>query len=369
MNIWMWIHDYEMEALARGDRERVRLASLHGEAYSYRQHAPDRMLSILEEGRRLALRLREPWWVLFYDHWKLETLIYYKDDYREVIDLAVRATLELRKPIFETYPLRFGIWCNLVAAYLCVDPRGYEPAIRQALAYLQTQVPSEGGDRYLLQARRHWFAYEIGELAQAQVLALEELAMADSDPDRQTARHHEVDTYKALCWIAFRRRNWSELAEYAGTGEERARSMSRDYRYELALFLLWQGLCARRDGRHEQARRLVRQGASQMARLGQPPGESYYDALAAFHEMSEHSEEAWQVREHELETTVGKGQLAYECLVRLKRVRLLEKLGRPIEAEVEAVRKAAAKLRAPGWYLEELRRVLRGEGNAEDWRV
>ncbi len=367
MNIWTWIHEFEMEAQVSGDRERVRLATLHGEAYGYRQNDPDRMLALLEEGRRLALRLHEPWWVLFYDHWKLETLIYYKDDYREVVDLAVRASLELRKPIFETYPLRFGIWCNLVAAYLCVEPRGYATAIREALAYLQTQVPAEGGDRYLLQARRHWFAYEIGELEEAHSLALEELAMADSDPDRHTARHHEVDTYKALCWIAFRRRDWPGLAEYASAGEERARSIH--YRYELALFLLWQALCAQWNGHQEQAKRLARQGTAQMARLGQPPGESYYDALASFHEMGENSEEAWQVRQRELDTTVGKGQLAYECLVRLKRVRLLRKLGRPMEEEVEAVHQAAAKLRAPGWFLEELGRVLRGECNEKDRRV
>jgi hypothetical protein len=369
MSIWTWIHEFEMEAHERGDRERVRLATLHGEAYVHRQKDPDRMLALLEEGRQLALRLHEPWWVLFYEHWKLETLIYYKDDYREVVDLAVRATLELRKPVFETYPLRFGIWCNLVAAYLCVEPRGYASAIRKALAYLQTQVPDEGGDRYLLQARRHWFAYEIGELEEAHALALEELAMADSDPDRATARHHEVDTYKALCWIAFRRRDWAGLAEYASTGEERARSVSRDYRYELALFLLWQALCARRDGHSEHAKRLARQGTAQMARLGQPPGESYYDALAYFHEMSENSEESWQVRQRELETTVGKGQLAYECLVRLKRVKLLKKLGAPLEEEIQAVHDATAKLRAPEWYLEELGRVLRGESNEKDWRV
>jgi hypothetical protein len=367
MTIWAWIHDFEMLARARGDAERVRLAVLHGEAYGHRQNDPDHMMALLEEGRRLAVRLREPWWVLFYEHWKLETLIYYKDDYREVVDLGVKATLELRKPIFEGYPLRFGIWCNLVAAYLCVDPRGHAAAISEALAYLRTQVPPEGGDRYLLQARRHWFAYEMGRLEEANALALEELAMADSDPDRHTARHHEVDTHKALCWIAFRRNDWPGLAGWAASGEERARAIS--YRYELALFLLWQALCARRDGLEDQARRLARQGTAQMARLGQPPGESYYDALATFHEMGESHEAAWEVRQRELSTTLGKGQLAYECLVHLKRARLLRTMGRPVEEEVAAVRTAAAKLRAPEWYLDQLERIVRGEHDEHDRRV
>src|SRR5205823_5605268 len=103
-----------------------------------------------------AQLLSEPWWVLFFDHWKVEALIYYKEDYRAVIDLAVQATLELRKPGFEQYPLRFGVYCNLVAAYLCVDPRGHAGAIREALGYLSGLVSADGSDRYLLQARRHW---------------------------------------------------------------------------------------------------------------------------------------------------------------------------------------------------------------------
>jgi hypothetical protein len=357
MTIWEWARDFERRARAAGDLERARLAHVHTEAYSHRQSNPDLMLAVLDEGRARARELGEPWWVLFFEHWKLETLIYYKDDYRHVIDLAVKATLELRKPAFEAYPLRFGIYCNLVAAYLCVDPRGHAGAIREALDYLRGQAPPDGSDRYLVQARRHWFAYELGELDEAHALALEELAMADADEDRHTARHHEVDTYKALCWVAFHRRDWAALADYAATGEARARAI--DYRYELALFLLWQALVARIEKNEDRARRLCRQGTSQMARLGQPPGESYYDALAAYHERGEDALAAWEVRQRELETTVGKGQLAYECLVHLKRVRLLRKLGRDAEAEAEAVRQAAARLRDPAWYLGELDRALR----------
>ena len=37
-------------------------------------------------------------------------------------------------------------------------------------------------------------------------------AMADTEPDRHLAAHHEVDTYKALCRIAFRKGDWPALA-------------------------------------------------------------------------------------------------------------------------------------------------------------
>ena len=352
MTIWDWIRDYEMQALGDGDADGVRLCLLHGEAYSHRQTAPGRMMELLEQGRQLAQRRREPWWVAFFDHWQIETLIYYEDDYREVIGRAVRLALESRKPAYEGYPLRFGIWCNLVAAYLCVDARGYAASIREALAYLATIVPEEGGEGYLLQARRHWFAYELADYGEAERLALEELAMCDADGDRHTAAHHEADTRKALCWISYRQGEWEKLAEHAATGEGLARELG--YRYELALFLMWRAACARRAGDETGARRHRRQAVGTMERLGQPPGESYFDALACYHEQAGETDDAWSVREEELACSQGKGHLAYEATIRLKRVALLKKRGRPLEDETAAARGAIARLRDPSWHLGQL---------------
>lgn len=358
MTIWEWMHDYELHAIQSGDALAVRMCRTHSEAYSHRQTSPQQMLEILREGRSLAERLREPWWMAFFDHWQLETLIYYLDDYRDVIERAVKLTLEVRKPAFESYPLRFGIWCNLVAAYLCVDARGYADAVREALAYLQSIVPEEGGDMYLLQARRHWFAYELGEYAEAERLAREELSMCARERDRYLAMHHEVDTYKALCWIAFRREDWTALMQSAEAGEAVAREM--DYRYELALFLLWRAACAMHEKSPTVAKRFCRLGMTTMARLGQPPGESYFDALATYYELSDDVEAAWQTREEELRSTVGKGQFAYEAQIRLKRLRLLRKRGRAHADELAAAQQAAERLRTPEWYLNELQRVLAG---------
>src|SRR4051794_34926010 len=111
MNVWDLVDEFESRARASGDRQRLRLAQIHPEAYHFRHTNPDQTLALFDEGRRLAVALAEPWWVLFYDHWYLETLIYYKDDYRHIIDRAVRAPLELRKPVHEQHPLRFFIHC------------------------------------------------------------------------------------------------------------------------------------------------------------------------------------------------------------------------------------------------------------------
>lgn len=358
MNVWDWIREFEWQARSRGDDRRARLTHYHPEAFQYRHTEPDRMLALLEEGRRLGRSLGEPWWVLFFDHWRVETLIYYKEDYTSLLDLAVQATLELRKPPLEQHPLRFAIYCNLVAAYLCIDPRGYVSAIQQALDYLHKEVPAEGEEKYLLIARRHWFAYELGRLEEANRLALEELALTDADPDRWIALHHSVDTYKTLCRIAHRRDDWSALMGYARAGEEVARNQGTKYPYELAAFLLAQALWSRHEGREEEAKRLYRRATAQMGRLGKAGDSSYYDALCAYHELGGQLTHALRARDRELEEIRGKGQLAYECECRLKRCRLVRKMGLPLEEEAQAVRIAMKRLREPSWYQTELDRVL-----------
>jgi hypothetical protein len=353
MTVWDWINDFDAEAHARGDQQRLRLSNFHRQAWDFRHTDPSRMLGLLDEGRRLAGSLGEPWWVHFFDHWRVESRIYYTDDYRDLIDLAAQVTFEVRKPIHEHHPLRFAVFCNLIAAYLCVDPRGYADAIRDALDYLREIAP-EGEDRYLLIARRHWFAWELGEVDTARRLALEELALADSDPDRHTAQHHEVDTCKSLCRICHRQGDWRALEEFARAGEERARQL--EYRYELALLLLWRAVCARHDGREEEGRRLCRQGVGRMARLGKAPDDSYFDSLAAFHELGGQFEEALHVRDRELAECINKGQVAYEVECRLKRCKLLRRMGQLHAEDIAACHPAIARLRAPDYYLAELER-------------
>ena len=62
-----WFAHFESEARGSGDLERMRLVSLVYEADRHRETTPDRMLALLDEGRRLARQLQEPWWVLFYE--------------------------------------------------------------------------------------------------------------------------------------------------------------------------------------------------------------------------------------------------------------------------------------------------------------
>src|SRR5207302_10771507 len=73
-----WFLHFEAEARVRRDPERLRLVALVYEADQHRETDPDRMLGLIDEGRRLARRLAEPWWARFYDDRRAGALTKYK---------------------------------------------------------------------------------------------------------------------------------------------------------------------------------------------------------------------------------------------------------------------------------------------------
>ncbi len=359
MSVWDWIEEFAAEANANGDEERLRLWEIQMRAFNHGKENPDLMLAALDEGRALAQQLNEPWWVLHFDHWRLQALLHYKLDYRDVLDLAVRATLEARKPSFAQLPQRICLHEDLIYSYLGIDPLGNADAIRAALDYMRTEVTEDLDCRYCVQNCRTEFALLRGALAEAEESARVTLAMADEDVHRGTAEHHAAYAHCDLCEIAHRRQDWDALREWSTEGETLARRT--DEHLKVAEFLLWQALLARRDGDEELARRHLRRALSRSRRVRSLPGTAYYNVLCAYHELGGELDRALEVRDLELRRLEGKGRLHDETRCRVKRCRLLGQLGRPLDVELAEARTAARRLRDPGPHLEELDRIERGE--------
>ncbi len=358
MNVWEWIDEYATQASARGDRERLALVEIHPEAYRHRHSEPSQMLALLEDGRRRAVALNEPWWILFFDHWSLETLIYYQDDYRTILDRAVRLTLALQQPNLEQHPLRFHAHCNLLAAYLCLDPRGHAEKVAAALDYLETLVADEGEGKYLLIARRHWFAYEMDRLEESVRLCLRLLELADADRDRHLALHHSVGAHLSLCRLSLAREDWAALAAHARTAEELA--SRRGAPYDRALAQLWQAVSAVQSGA-EEAARLLHAAQAKFARLGRPPDDNYHDALAAYHELAGDLLQALTVRTHQLDRLRDRGQDSTEAEIRLHILRLKALTGQSLDDEVSPLLAVTARLGTPGYYRERMERIQAGK--------
>jgi hypothetical protein len=355
MSVWDWVREYRRDAAARGDAARLRLTRLEHDAADFMESDPDRALALLDEGRRLAVALHEPRWALFYDHWRLQVLLHHKCDYREAGDLAVRAALEARKPAFADLPQRNCLQEDLINYYLGVDPVGHEAAVEQALSFMEQEVAPDMECRFCLATCRTRFERERGRPDAARAAGLRALALAEDDGEA----HYAVNAHTHLCHLAFLGGDLDALREYATGGEELARALPLK-QSELATFVLWQALLARRDGDEGRARRLQRAASARMGRLKAPPGEEYFDAWAAYHEEGGNHAAALQVRDRQLAGLAGTGQHAYECRARLRRCRLLARLDRLTDADLDAARAAAGRLRRPAAALAELARLAGG---------
>jgi hypothetical protein len=355
MTVWDWVEEFHRQALESGDADRARLPLYHYHAYRYRETDPDHAMSLFEEGGRLARQLNEPWWALFYDDWRVTGMLFFQRDFRRVLDLAVQNTLEVRKPLYTQFPLRFSIQRNLVAAYIGIDPSAYVEPIQEALAHLEAEVPVEGGDKYLVLGSRREFGLELDWLDMAEEASRRSLELADADTDRHSATHHATFSYSGLCEVAWRRQDWRVLEEASAQGEEAAQKS--DLQMELSEFILWQAVVARHKGDEERARRLYRRATGRVSRLQMPPDRSFYDGLSGFHELGDEPAKALQARQAELKEIAGMGRFAYETRCRLRVCRLRAQLGEPLADDLAAARESARKLRHPEACLEELDRI------------
>jgi hypothetical protein len=359
-----WIFEFERRAQAAGDRDRLRLVQLKDEAYAFRETDPDRALALFDEGRRLAERLAEPWWVLYYRRWHAHALMHFKRDYRSVLELAVANTLEARKPKYDGFPQRISIYADLVSAYTGIDPEGHAAAIIEALDSIEAEMPPSLECRLHLWGLRREFALQRRRWDEAEAAAQRSLEIIARKPDTATARHYLVSVYSGLCAVHFGRGEWDRLEEAASRGEAVAREVVGGHSLEWSECVLWGAVWARRDFPEPDwfAPILHEQAVAVILRLGTTPASSWFDALCAFHELGGELEAALEARDRELQAIAHQGRLACECRCRVQRCRLLARLGRLTAEDLQAAGTAARRLRDPALYLAELELLAGGGG-------
>ena len=122
-----------------------------------------------------------------------------------------------------------------------------------------------------------------------------------------------------------------------------------------------EGFFAGRSVDEARAQALRLWAFARMARMKQPPSPHWFNALCAWALYADDLPAALRVRDLELATCAGRGQLAYESNCHVERCRLLARMGRPLDEVLAAGRAAAGRLREPAPALDKLERAARGE--------
>jgi hypothetical protein len=351
MSVWDWVYEFQQQALDNDDDQRAELLYLFTQASELTETNPDQALAILAQGRALAEQLREPWWVLFFDHWRLQVLLFFKRDYGAARDLAVRAAVEARKPAYRHLPQRLCVHEDLIMAHIGTDPEGYASLIEQALVYMQQELTSDLECRFCILGLHATFQIERGRLDEAQDVCMRYLQFSGSEGEL----HSLADAHLLLCRLAYRRGDWSALLEWALAGEETARASEQPMRVTEAL--AWQAAVARQQNHDRIAKRLYRRATARPSRYNATPENGYYEALCAYHMVAGDHEAVLKVHEQHLTAIKNKGQIATEARCHVARCRLLAQMGLPLADEFAASRTAIQRLAKPATLQAELDQI------------
>ena len=352
-DVWAWIRDYASDAMERRDGPRIELVQRVWAALQQTRTQPDDAVEAFRQAQDLAARMEEPWWMMFCDHWTLQTLLFRKRDFVQSLPLALNAVEQARAPVFDEFPQRICLQEDLISALQGTDPIGHAPRIAEALAAMEAEVSPQSACYHCLLGLRTEHLRDTGRLAEARdnALAASKQAALASD------YHHVAEAYANLCQIAFLQNDWPRLRQWSTAGEMfDGRKTDEGCIAELRM---WQAAALRRAGEEADAFRQCRIARSRARAPGIVPTAGFFDAWSTLYEVAGDFRRALRVRDRELALLAGNGQAYLECQCHLKRARLRQALQLPFADDVAEVRRISASLRSPGGVQMELDDLLK----------
>lgn len=346
------MRDFHFRAVETGDYERQQLAILWERSVEFSYERPDEKLAILEQASALARKLNEPYWELFFDHWKIEVLLYEKHQPAVALKLAARGAFEVRKPIYDAFAYRPQITLSLTACYLKLDPIGYEKPLREAFEYarVQCQNDEELKPYFAQQWSRFLEAVGAPDAVEANWQHLYAAYQSGTEHYVLFALVHLCSTLASYDLSAAR----NHVGEFAALGLELCRIEERDR--EAAIFTMWAAVAARWNGDETEAQKLYQRAYEMQKRLTSPHDAVCF-AATIYHETAGDWNAALRVVEDEIKV-LHKHELAFlEAKRRLKEIKLLMKLERDTAKAIKKLRAVSSGLKSREHWDAELRKL------------
>jgi tetratricopeptide (TPR) repeat protein len=352
VNLWGWFYDLRQTAFAAGNKDVLRSIALHSEGWDNRERDPHRTLQMWQEARALAEKAGQAWLSLFHGYWCCEAILGYLDDVKEGLDAAVKLSVEAHKPQYRDCPVVGQAQRILVDAYIRMDILGYEPQIREALDYIETNIPLPESTYRLLMAHRSRLEYECGTLSDAHMWGRKFLDLSE---------HSDFHRSIALLWLCnldYRLGRTDKLTEYTNSA---LRSAQRSQRLgSQATCYLWNALFAAQQGEVVRAGQYLRQALLLRANIGTQPDDVYDDLLTEYYERTNAPEKAIAWREDRVRYLSTREQHYWAFMEQVKYACLLGRLNQPLDHVLEQATNTANRLLKPAPLLAKLERVATG---------
>jgi hypothetical protein len=338
-----------------GDEDRLQLVDLFYESHDHRETNPEYQLKLLTIGRNEARRLKEPWWVLFFESWRLTVMTSDLHDFASARPLVWELLAQLNSREWQDHSEAHSIRTNGLYTYLQVDPLGYRDELDQGFAALDGQITKEPvSERFVLSYR--WTEYLVE--TQSWEAALESaLRFRSLVQQGESSDWWNCWSLFLLCGTCHSLGRIDELATYAEEMTARSEDAHQLLRAH-ATGLVWSAVAHRIRGDEDSAARSFDRGTYFLEDLSSEH-EICADALAAYHELKGDWNAVLGVHERELNAISGKGRLHRECIIHMERCRLLSRLGNLTEQDLAVTRESISRMLKPEWYLEKLKDLNR----------
>ena len=354
VDLWGWFNKFKAAARANNDNERVKLVGQYETGMVYRFKEPEQALHSFSKGVDLARSLSEPYWELFFQYWCCDIYIFELRDLDKGLEKTIQTFLLAHKPPYQNAPVVGRVYITLVYAYYIIDAEGYADNIRDMLQYMMEKLPLDHDTLLRVQRYRAGLHYTFDEWDEAELEALKFLELARGIPMR------EDDAYQLLWNIALEKKDYERAIDYAIELEKASKRTGRDE--VIALSLLGQALCKQKlkqpDAHilYERALTIYEEYQGPQAR-----GINFYDVICAYLEGDDKPEAALDFRDQQLAMLVNTRKYSFELHCRLKRCRLLGRMGKPVQKELEAAYEATNRLKRPERDRKKLDLVKNGD--------
>jgi hypothetical protein len=351
-DVWTWFQGYRASLYHSGTPAHHEMLQVYDRANFLGGASSHLGLPLLHETRRRADDLGETCFSLFLAHWITENLLWQSRDYAAALENALGAVLTMRKVKDRACPLEDRLHINLIEVYTEVDPGGYRREIEDNLDYVTKNVELDYESHCMMAFRHGLMHARLGEDEAARSEANRCLATVE---EARGADYYRAVAHFVLSVVAFKSGDMPALRTTAAIGARMTRSGVPPI-YE-AEFALWEALAVRRLGENGADAKL-----REAVILGQrDPGAlsfAYFDALVAWQVDQEKFADAIAAREAQSKVIDGHGRALDTVELWLDGVKLRQKAGLPTDEAAQAVRDAAAKLRQPQPYLDQLAALL-----------
>lgn len=355
MDVIDWILKFTQQAINNNDRERLQLVYLYQQGDALRVSNPEGSYQVYQIGRQQAEQLDEPCWIMFFAQRMSSVCIYELENLDRAMELVARDYVLSTQDSYKLCPINPAVRLNLVETYLYYDPVGYADKIREVIDYLMETESSQS----LIQVQLYDF------LAQLHL----KLDLLDEALDYSLRTLDDGLGYLTLTRIYWERGEYDRALEISLQREMVSSERIAPFQYADAQ--AWTAaMIMRTGGDQAEADNRMRRVDYYVNKITFVPNSTLYDALAEYQEASDRYEMALAVRDTQLEKQQAIAGPEEMMIVRLRRARLLGRMGKveEMQSQIDEMRSLLHKFAKPEFYQQKFQLLQKSYYSDVVWK-